>query len=120
MRRGRYLGNREGSVYWNWDFFGFFWEGVVVVVVVVLFSCFTIRFPGFLDNTVAGGIPSGMPVFESLVKECMEEASLGADMVQKHVRGAGAISYFFRWNFEFRLLGHSLTFPKDLEGLATT
>jgi len=53
-------------------------------------------FPGFLDNTVAGGIPSGMPVFESLEKECMEEASLGADVVRKHVRGAGAISYFFR------------------------
>ena len=65
-------------------------------------------------------VASGMPTSELLMKECMEEASLEADVVRKHVCGAGAISYFFRWNFEFRLLEHSLTFPKDLEGLATT
>ncbi|KAF9467226.1 nudix hydrolase 20 [Collybia nuda] len=52
--------------------------------------------PGYLDNSVAGGIPSGMPMFESLVKECMEEASITADIVRKHVRCVGAISYFFR------------------------
>ncbi|TFK31260.1 nudix hydrolase 20 [Crucibulum laeve] len=52
--------------------------------------------PGYLDNSVAGGIPSGMSPFESLVKECMEEASLEADIVRKHTRCVGAISYFFR------------------------
>jgi hypothetical protein len=46
---------------------------------------------------VAGGIPSGMPIFESLVKECMEEASIPDDIARKHIRGAGAISYFFRF-----------------------
>jgi 8-oxo-dGTP pyrophosphatase MutT (NUDIX family) len=53
-------------------------------------------FPGYLDNTVAGGVPSGMPVFESLVKECMEEANIGPDIVRKYARAAGSISYFFR------------------------
>jgi 8-oxo-dGTP pyrophosphatase MutT (NUDIX family) len=53
-------------------------------------------FPGYLDNTVAGGIPSGMPIFESLVKECMEEANIGPDIVRKYARAAGSISYFFR------------------------
>ncbi|KAF8065052.1 nudix hydrolase 20 [Lyophyllum atratum] len=53
-------------------------------------------FPGLLDNTVAGGIPSGMPVFESLVKECMEEASIAEDIARKYIRTVGAISYFFR------------------------
>ncbi|KAF9556827.1 nudix hydrolase 20 [Agrocybe pediades] len=53
-------------------------------------------FPGLLDNTVAGGIPSGMPIFESLVKECMEEASIEADIVRKHTRAVGSISYFYR------------------------
>ena len=53
-------------------------------------------FPGYLDNTVAGGIPSGMPIFESLVKECMEEANIGPDIVRRYVRAAGSISYFFR------------------------
>jgi hypothetical protein len=57
----------------------------------------TCRWPGYLDNTVAGGIPSGMPVFESLVKECMEEASIPGDIARKHIRGAGAISYFLRF-----------------------
>lgn len=54
------------------------------------------RFPGLLDNTVAGGIASGMGVFESLTKECMEEASLEAEVVKKYARAAGAISYFYR------------------------
>ncbi|KAJ7189750.1 nudix hydrolase 20 [Mycena pura] len=52
--------------------------------------------PGFLDNTVAGGIPSGMPAFEALVKECMEEASLDEALVRAHVRAVGSISYYFR------------------------
>ncbi|KAF5325068.1 hypothetical protein D9619_009890 [Psilocybe cf. subviscida] len=53
-------------------------------------------FPGLLDNTVAGGIPSGMPAFESLVKECLEEASIEADVIRKHTHCVGSISYFFR------------------------
>ncbi|KAJ3844627.1 nudix hydrolase 20 [Lentinula raphanica] len=52
--------------------------------------------PGYLDNTVAGGMPSGMGVFETLVKECMEEASIAADVVQRYARAVGSISYFFR------------------------
>ncbi|KAF8719035.1 hypothetical protein AX14_011536 [Amanita brunnescens Koide BX004] len=52
--------------------------------------------PGYLDNTVAGGIPSGLSAFEALVKECMEEASIAAEVVRKHVLAVGAISYFFR------------------------
>ncbi|KAJ3560881.1 hypothetical protein NP233_g10543 [Leucocoprinus birnbaumii] len=53
-------------------------------------------FPGYLDNTVAGGIPSGMGMFESMVKECMEEASLPAHVVERYARAAGVISYFYR------------------------
>ncbi|KAF9011786.1 nudix hydrolase 20 [Cyathus striatus] len=52
--------------------------------------------PGYLDNTVAGGIPAGMSPFESLVKECMEEASIEEHIVRKHALATGAISYFFR------------------------
>ncbi|KAJ7666559.1 hypothetical protein B0H14DRAFT_2424942, partial [Mycena olivaceomarginata] len=40
--------------------------------------------PGYLNNTVAGGIPSRTPIFEVLVKECMEEASLSEDLVRAH------------------------------------
>ncbi|KAK0194205.1 nudix hydrolase 20 [Armillaria mellea] len=52
--------------------------------------------PGYLDNTVAGGIPSRMGIFDSLVKECMEEASIEEDIVRQYVHGTGAVSYFFR------------------------
>ncbi|KDN44285.1 hypothetical protein RSAG8_05549, partial [Rhizoctonia solani AG-8 WAC10335] len=52
--------------------------------------------PGFLDNSVAGGIPVGMTPFESMVKECEEEASLAEDIARKHLKAVGAVSYFFQ------------------------
>jgi len=51
---------------------------------------------GYLDNSVAGGIPSGMPAFEAIVKESMEEASISEDIVRKHAKAVGAISYYTR------------------------
>jgi len=42
--------------------------------------------PGYLDNSVAGGIPSGTPPFEAVVKESMEEANITEDVVRKHVK----------------------------------
>ncbi|EED80277.1 predicted protein [Postia placenta Mad-698-R] len=59
--------------------------------------------PGYLDNTVAGGIPCGLGAFESLVKESMEEASLAEDVVRTHARAAGTISYFFRYVYDLRI-----------------
>jgi len=52
--------------------------------------------PGYLDNSVAGGIPAGTGIFDSMVKECHEEASISEDIVRKHAKAVGAISYFFR------------------------
>jgi len=52
--------------------------------------------PGYLDNTVAGGVPSGMGVFEAVVKESMEEASIKEDIVRRHAKAVGSVSYFFR------------------------
>jgi hypothetical protein len=49
-----------------------------------------------LDNSVAGGITAGMLPFDSLVKESMEEASLPEDIIRRHAKSVGAISYFFR------------------------
>ncbi len=51
--------------------------------------------PGYLDNSVAGGIPAGMKPFEALVKEAMEEASLEEDVVRGLAKCVGSISYFF-------------------------
>lgn len=64
-----------------------------------------IRWPSWLDNSVAGGIPSGMPVFESLVKECEEEASMEGDFVRNHAKPVGTISYFFRYQSARHKLG---------------
>jgi hypothetical protein len=37
-----------------------------------------------------------MPIFDSLVKECMEEASLDAETVRRYAKAVGSISYFIR------------------------
>jgi hypothetical protein len=57
-------------------------------------SCYS--WPGYLNNTVAGSIPSSMLVFESLVKESMEEASLAVDFVRENAKAVGCVSYFMR------------------------
>lgn len=49
---------------------------------------------GLLDNAVGGGIASGESPFESLVRECMEEASLPEDLVRSQVKACGTVTYF--------------------------
>lgn len=52
--------------------------------------------PGFLDNSVAGGIEYGSGVLQCLIKESMEEASIPEHIIKKHAKAVGVISYFFR------------------------
>lgn len=54
------------------------------------------RWPSHLDNTVAGGITARASAYETVVRECAEEASLPEDFVEEHVRSTGVISYTFR------------------------
>jgi hypothetical protein len=42
-------------------------------------------------------------MFESLIKECVEEASIDADIVRNHAKPVGAVSYFFRYCFDIIL-----------------
>ena len=49
-------------------------------------------YPGMLDNTVAGGQPVGIGIFENLIKECAEEASIPAELARRALP-VGAISY---------------------------
>jgi 8-oxo-dGTP pyrophosphatase MutT (NUDIX family) len=49
-----------------------------------------------LDNTVAGGIVSGDSPFETIVRECGEEASLPRSLVVSAVRATGIVSYSYR------------------------
>ncbi|KAK4935854.1 hypothetical protein LTR10_023166 [Elasticomyces elasticus] len=50
-------------------------------------------YPGMMDNTVAGGLSTGEMPFECLVRECEEEASLPADVVQS-AQACGTLTYF--------------------------
>ena len=43
--------------------------------------------PGMLDNLVGGGIPSGLSVFDTLVKEAWEEAGIPAELACTATRG---------------------------------
>lgn len=58
--------------------------------------CYRSRWPGYLDNSVAGGMPSGMTIFENLVKESMEEASIDENIIRTHAKCAGSVSYYFQ------------------------
>ncbi|KAF2767926.1 hypothetical protein EJ03DRAFT_390195 [Teratosphaeria nubilosa] len=50
-------------------------------------------YPGMLDATVAGGVKSGVPPFQTITEEADEEASLPADVVRKHAKSRGVISH---------------------------
>ncbi|CAO1618597.1 unnamed protein product [Jaminaea pallidilutea] len=52
--------------------------------------------PGFLDNSVAGGITSGDRPLESMIRECWEEAGLSDEVVRPRVRQVGVLTYVFR------------------------
>ncbi|KAF2121404.1 thiamine pyrophosphokinase-related protein-like protein [Lophiotrema nucula] len=74
---------------------------------------------GLLDNAVAGGIASGETPFESLVRECGEEASLPEDLVRSTVKPAGTVTYFYirdeRAGGESKLLQPECQYVYDIE-----
>ncbi|KAI0874429.1 thiamine pyrophosphokinase-related protein [Hypoxylon argillaceum] len=51
-------------------------------------------YPGYLDNTVAGGISTGETPYDSLIREAHEEASLPSYLVRRKVKSCGTLSYF--------------------------
>ncbi|KAL7662410.1 Nudix hydrolase domain-containing protein [[Candida] zeylanoides] len=53
-------------------------------------------YPGMLDNTVAGGVGHPFGVWETVVKECHEEAGLDPQFVVSHTTSAGAVSYMYQ------------------------
>lgn len=51
--------------------------------------------PSMLDNIVAGGIGYPYGIYETVFKECMEEASLTREEVETNIKCAGVLSYLF-------------------------
>lgn len=50
-------------------------------------------YPNMLDTTVAGGVKSGVPPFQTIVEEADEEASLPEDLIRQKARCRGVISH---------------------------
>ncbi len=72
-------------------------------------------YPGMLDNTVAGGIPAGLSVLETLVKECGEEAAIPSALARQAIP-VGAITYNYEADGGLRpdvLYCYDLDLPAD-------
>lgn len=50
------------------------------------------RFPGMLDNVVAGGLPTGFSPLECAMKECWEEASIDESVARSRLKCTGSIT----------------------------
>lgn len=50
-------------------------------------------YPNMLDTTVAGGVKSGVPPFQTIVEEAEEEASLPEELIRQKARCRGVISH---------------------------
>lgn len=51
--------------------------------------------PLLLDNIVAGGIGYPYGIYETAIKESLEEANLEVDIIESNIQSAGAVSYLF-------------------------
>ncbi len=69
------------------------------------------RFPGFFDNPIAGGQPSGISIIENLFKEAKEEAGLSTSDL-KHAIQSKTIHYIHDYK---RKLNSSIIFIYHLE-----
>ncbi|KAL2023962.1 hypothetical protein VTK56DRAFT_197 [Thermocarpiscus australiensis] len=52
-------------------------------------------YPGMLDNTAAGGLMTNEDPFECIIREADEEASLPEDIMRKHAKETGTITYIY-------------------------
>ncbi|KAM8933723.1 uncharacterized protein RCH25_004128 [Pelodytes ibericus] len=74
---------------------GFLQQGADVFMWLGRRSLSKATFPGMLDHLVAGGISAGMGVWETLLKECAEEASIPESLAAT-AKPAGTVSYGHR------------------------
>lgn len=51
------------------------------------------KYPGMLDQIVAGGQPHGLGLSKNVIKECMEEAGISETLAKRGLKAAGAVSY---------------------------
>lgn len=86
-------------------------------------------FPGKLDNTVAGGLGHPHGVFDTVIKECWEEAGLEGDFVVHNVKAVGQCLYNYvaeeghvqpevQYVFDLEFPNESDIVPKPMDGEA--
>ncbi|BCS10990.1 thiamin pyrophosphokinase-related protein [Aspergillus luchuensis] len=51
-------------------------------------------YPGMLDTTAAGGLSTGLPPREAIMREASEEAEIPEELLRKEIRFVDRISYF--------------------------
>ena len=77
--------------------------------------------PGKLDQLVAGGLPHGISPRDNLLKECYEEAGIGAELAGQ-ATAVGAVSYFAESAIGVKpdtLYVYDLELPEDFQPLCT-
>ncbi|WFD18601.1 thiamine diphosphokinase [Malassezia caprae] len=74
--------------------------------------------PGFYDNSVAGGITAGDGPLATVVRECEEEAGLPPPLVRERVQAAGVLTYFYKtergWRQPEMQYVYDLLLPPDV------
>ncbi|OCF33075.1 hypothetical protein I316_05120 [Kwoniella heveanensis BCC8398] len=69
--------------------------------------------PSKLDSTVAGGMPAGVTALENIIIECSEEAGWPEEMIRKHARCTGMVSFYKCLKSNFVVPGE-YTYDMDL------
>jgi isopentenyldiphosphate isomerase len=78
-------------------------------------------FPGRLDNLVAGGLPWGTTLHDNLLKECMEEAGMPAEVAARAIP-VGTVSYLAESQIGVKpdvLYCYDLELPTDFKPVCT-
>ncbi|CAK7903194.1 hypothetical protein CAAN1_07S06282 [[Candida] anglica] len=71
-------------------------------------------YPGKLDNTVAGGLGYPYGLFDTVIKECAEEAGLDEEYVRSHVKSSGVVSYMYKPNENDLIVQPEIEYTYDL------
>eukprot|EP00042_Codosiga_hollandica_P051889 m.647576 g.647576 ORF g.647576 m.647576 type:complete len:305 (+) comp58373_c0_seq21:35-949(+) len=83
------VGSRRFGVHVN----GYLFKDGVMHMWIARRSMKKQTYPGKLDNIVGGGVSSGMSAWQTVLKECEEEASMPEE-ITKSLKSVGAVSFF--------------------------
>ncbi|WVF66386.1 hypothetical protein IAT40_001126 [Kwoniella sp. CBS 6097] len=71
--------------------------------------------PSKLDSTVAGGMPAGVTPLPNIIIECSEEAGWSEELIRKHARCKGMVSFYKCLKTNFVVPGIEYTYDMELQ-----